>query len=127
MENKKHVPKVVLRGDIWLAELIEPKYLKAGEQGGFRPVLVLQNNIGNKYSPSVIISCITGKDKKELPTHVVIPKSATDKKDSVILCEQIQTISKERLNRRIGKLTELQVRDMEEKLMFSLGLDKKTR
>lgn len=125
--KEKHIPKTVLRGDIWLAELIDAKYLKAGEQGGFRPVLVVQNNVGNKYSPSVIVLCITSKDKRELPTHMVIPKEEDTALDSVILGEQIKTISKERLNRRIGKLTPAQMDEVNEKILFSLGLDGKTR
>ena len=125
--KEKHIPKTVLRGDIWLAELIDAKYLKAGEQGGFRPVLVVQNNVGNKYSPSVIVLCITSKDKRELPTHFVIPKEDDEALDSVILGEQMKTISKERLNRRIGKLTPAQMAEVDSRMLFSLGLDGKTR
>lgn len=122
-----HVPKSVLRGDIWLAELTDTKYLKPGEQGGFRPVLVVQNNIGNKYSPSIIGLCITSKNKKDLPTHVVIENTHGCGKDSTILCEQIVTVSKQRLNRKIGTVSFETMQEVNKKILFSLALDGQTR
>lgn len=123
MAQQHSEPIQVYRGEIWLAELTETKYMKHGEQGGYRPVLVIQNNVGNRYSPTVIVACITSKSKRDLPTHVHIPPKYAGDKDSLILCEQIKTISKERLNRRIGSIS---MEDVDKTLLFSLGLDGKT-
>jgi mRNA interferase MazF len=85
----------VKRGDVFYADL---NPVVGSEQGGIRPVLIIQNDIGNKYSPTVIISAITSKiDKAKLPTHVEIEaETAKIEKDSVILLEQIRTIDKKR-------------------------------
>ena len=92
---------VVKRGDIFYADLSP---VVGSEQGGVRPVLVVQNDVGNKFSPTVIISAITSQiNKAKLPTHIEI--NADDyglAKDSVILLEQIRTIDKKRLRERIG-------------------------
>jgi mRNA interferase MazF len=94
------------------------------EQGGVRPVLVVQNDIGNKYSPTVIVAAITSQiNKAKLPTHVEI--SASDyglPKDSVILLEQIRTIDKKRLREKIGYLSAETMKKVDEALQISFGL-----
>lgn len=94
------------------------------EQGGIRPVLVIQNDIGNKFSPTVIVSAITSQiNKAKLPTHVEI--SAKDyglQKDSVILLEQIRTIDKRRIKEKIGHLDDKLMEQVNEALYISLGL-----
>lgn len=122
----RNTPLSIYRGEIWLAELTDTKYLKHGEQGGFRPVLIVQNNIGNRYSPTVVALCITSKHKKDLPTHVTLPKKYSDDKESIVLCEQVKTISKERLNRRLGIVSEDMMKVVDSKILFSLGLDGST-
>lgn len=111
----------IKRGDIYLADLSP---VVGSEQGGQRPVLIVQNDIGNKYSPTVIVVAITAQiSKSKLPTHVEIPaKGHGLSKDSVILCEQIRTIDKKRLIQVIGNL-ECQVMNLvNEALNVSLGL-----
>ena len=75
----------VKRGDIYHADL-DPVF--GSEQGGYRPVLVIQNNIGNQYSPTVIVAAITSKEKMKLPTHIAVPEMEGLEKDSVVLLEQ---------------------------------------
>jgi mRNA interferase MazF len=94
------------------------------EQGGVRPVLVIQNDIGNRFSPTVIIAAITAQiQKAKLPTHVEIEaKSHGMEKDSVILLEQIRTIDKQRLTDKITHLDEDTMKKVDEALQISLGL-----
>lgn len=111
----------IKRGDIYFANL---NPVMGSEQGGVRPVLVLQNDIGNSYSPTTIIAAITSKIKKaKLPTHVEIPatESRLDR-DSVVLLEQIRTIDKRRLQEKIAHLDEETVERVNEALQISLGL-----
>ncbi|NLN40844.1 MAG: type II toxin-antitoxin system PemK/MazF family toxin [Clostridiales bacterium] len=112
---------MVRRGDIYYADLSP---VVGSEQGGVRPVLVVQNDIGNKYSPTVIVAAITSQiHKGKLPTHVEI--SASDyglPKDSVILLEQIRTIDKKRLKEKIGYLTPEMMEKVNEGLQISFGL-----
>ena len=112
---------VVKRGDIFYADLSP---VVGSEQGGIRPVLVVQNDIGNKFSPTIIIAAITSQiNKAKLPTHIEI--SANDfglAKDSVILLEQVRTIDKARLCERLGMLTPQQMRQVGEAIAVSLGL-----
>ena len=93
----------IKRGDLFYADLSP---VIGSEQGGVRPVLIIQNNIGNKYSPTVIIAAITSQiNKAKLPTHIEISSSEYGlNKDSVILLEQIRTIDKKRLREKIGYL-----------------------
>lgn len=112
---------VIKRGDIFYADLSP---VIGSEQGGIRPVLIVQNDVGNKYSPTVIAAAITSQiNKAKLPTHIEI--SAQDyglAKDSVILLEQIRTIDKKRLREKIGHLDdELMVR-VNDALSVSFGL-----
>lgn len=94
------------------------------EQGGFRPVLVIQNDIGNRFSPTVIVAAITAQiQKAKLPTHVEIDaKTYGLDRDSVILLEQIRTIDKQRLIDKITHLDEEMMNKVNESLMISLGL-----
>ena len=112
---------MVRRGEIYYADLSP---VVGSEQGGVRPVLVVQNDIGNKYSPTVIVAAITSQiNKGKLPTHVEI--GATDyglPKDSVILMEQIRTIDKKRLKEKIGFLSAEVMKVVDEALQISFGL-----
>ncbi len=100
---------IIRRGDIYYADL---RPVVGSEQGGVRPVLIIQNDVGNKHSPTVICAAITSKmNKAKLPTHVELSAKQCDMvKDSVILLEQLRTIDKQRLREKIchidGELTE---------------------
>jgi mRNA interferase MazF len=113
---------VIKRGDIFYADLSP---VVGSEQGGVRPVLIVQNDIGNKYSPTVIAAAITSQiNKAKLPTHIEI--SAKDyglAKDSVILLEQIRTIDRKRLREKIGHLDDELMEKVNEALNVSFGLD----
>lgn len=111
----------VKRGDIFFADLSP---VIGSEQGGFRPVLVIQNDIGNRFSPTVIIAAITAQiQKAKLPTHVEIEKSEGGlERDSVILLEQIRTIDKQRLTSKITHLDDALMKRVDEGLQISLGL-----
>lgn len=110
-----------VRGDIYFADLSP---VIGSEQGGFRPVLVVQNDIGNKYSPTVIISAITSQiEKARLPTHVELPAQLSGlERDSVVLLEQVRTIDKKRLKRRVSRLEEDIMAKIDEALGISVGL-----
>jgi mRNA interferase MazF len=112
---------IIKRGDIFYADLSP---VIGSEQGGVRPVLIVQNDIGNKYSPTVIAAAITSQiNKAKLPTHIEV--SAQDyglQKDSVILLEQIRTIDRKRLRERIGHLDDEQMEKVNEALSISFGL-----
>jgi len=112
---------VIKRGDIFYADLSP---VIGSEQGGIRPVLIVQNDIGNKYSPTVIASAITSQiNKAKLPTHIEL--SAKDyglPKDSVVLLEQIRTIDKKRLREKIGHLDDELMEKVNEALTVSFGL-----
>lgn len=112
---------LIKRGDIFYADLSP---VIGSEQGGVRPVLIVQNDIGNKYSPTVIASAITSQiNKAKLPTHIEL--NARDyglPKDSVILLEQIRTIDKKRLREKIGHLDDELMEKVNEALYVSFGL-----
>ncbi|SNX54516.1 type II toxin-antitoxin system PemK/MazF family toxin [Thermoanaerobacterium sp. RBIITD] len=112
---------IIKRGDILYADLSP---VIGSEQGGVRPVLVIQNDIGNKYSPTVIVSAITSQiNKAKLPTHVEINGTEYGlNKDSVILLEQIRTIDKKRLREKIGHFDQEMMDKVNEALQISLGL-----
>ena len=111
----------VKRGEIYYADLSP---VIGSEQGGTRPVLVVQNDVGNKFSPTVIIAAITSQiNKAKLPTHIEI--NANDfglAKDSVILLEQIRTIDKKRLREKIGRLDDELLIQVDEALGVSFGI-----
>jgi len=112
---------LVRRGDIFYADL---NPVVGSEQGGIRPVLVVQNDVGNKYSPTVIIAAITSQiDKAKLPTHVELNSADYGlEKDSVILLEQLRTIDKRRLKEKITILDQDIMEKIDEALKVSLGL-----
>jgi mRNA interferase MazF len=111
----------VRRGDLFFANL---NPVIGSEQGGLRPVLILQNNIGNTYSPTTIVAAVTSKIKRaKLPTHVEIKKDFSQlDRNSVILCEQLRTIDKRRLSEKIGELNEEMMVKVDEALKISVGL-----
>ena len=113
---------MVKRGDIFYADLSP---VVGSEQGGIRPVLVVQNDVGNKYSPTVIIAAITSQiNKAKLPTHIELPGDEYGlNKDSVILAEQVRTIDKRRLNERIGHLDDIHMSNIDDALKISFGID----
>ena len=112
----------VKRGDIYYADLSP---VVGSEQGGIRPVLVIQNDVGNKYSPTVIAAAITSKiNKAKMPTHIELSANEYGlNKDSVILLEQIRTIDKRRLREKIGKLDELMMKSVDKALFISFGIE----
>lgn len=123
---KRRSPKVntnldIKRGYLYYADLSP---VVGSEQGGVRPVLIIQNDIGNKYSPTVIVAAITSQiNKAKLPTHIEISAHEYGlNKDSVILLEQIRTIDKKRLREKIGCLDKNMMLKVDNSLQISLGL-----
>ena len=112
---------MIKRGEIYFAQL---NPVVGSEQGGIRPVLVVQNDIGNQYSPTTIILAITSQiNKAKLPTHVEIDAVTYGlEKDSVILAEQIRTIDKTRLKQRIAVLKDEIMIKVDKALLVSIGL-----
>ena len=112
---------IVKRGDIYYADLSP---VVGSEQGGIRPVLVIQNDIGNKYSPTVIAAAITSQiNKAKMPTHIELAaKDYGLNKDSVILLEQIRTIDKRRLREKIGRIDDGLMARVNNALSISFGL-----
>lgn len=116
----------IKRGDILFVDL---RGAEGSEQGGKRPVVVIQNNIGNKFSPTIIVATITSQlGKKSLPTHVSLPSYITPlKRDSVVLCEQLRTIDKTtRISGYVGSLNESKMKEIDNAISISLGLIKNT-
>ena len=111
----------VKRGDVYYAEL-DP--VIGSEQGGVRPVLIVQNDVGNKYSPTIICAAITSQiNKAKLPTHIEIDCTKyTLVKDSVVLLEQVRTVDKKRLREKIGHLDENFMSRVDRALRVSFGL-----
>lgn len=111
----------IKRGDIFYAEL---NPVVGSEQGGTRPVLVIQNDIGNQYSPTTIVAAITSQlEKAKLPTHVELAREKCGlEKNSVVLLEQIRTIDKQRLKEKISSLEEDLMSKVNEALEISIGL-----
>ena len=112
----------IRRGDIYYADLSP---VIGSEQGGLRPVLIVQNDVGNKYSPTVIAAAITSqKEKAKLPTHIELdsPESGL-MKDSVVLLEQIRTLDKRRLREKMGFLDEKSMEKIDRALSISFGLN----
>ena len=114
---------VVKRGDMFYADLSP---VVGSEQGGIRPVLIIQNDLGNKYSPTVIAAAITSQtNKTKLPTHIEFGENTSGlKSNSVVLAEQIRTIDKSRLKEKIGHIEDSQIiRQLNNALGVSFGLD----
>jgi mRNA interferase MazF len=111
----------IKRGDIFYADLSP---VVGSEQGGLRPVLIIQNDVGNKYSPTVIAAAITSRmDKTKLPTHIDINADKVGlAKDSVILLEQIRTLDKRRLKEKMGHLDSAVMMQVNNALAISCGL-----
>ena len=111
----------IKRGDVFFADLSP---VVGSEQGGVRPVLIIQNDIGNRFSPTVIVAAITAQiEKAKLPTHIEIDaKKYGFDRDSVILLEQLRTIDKQRLTDKITHLDRAMMRKVDEALQISLGL-----
>lgn len=112
---------MVKRGDVYFADLSP---VVGSEQGGVRPVLIIQNDIGNRFSPTVIVAAITAQiQKAKLPTHVEIDAEKYNfDRNSVILLEQVRTIDKQRLTDKITVLDESMMNRVDEALQISLGL-----
>ena len=122
-KNWRSVNRVVVkRGDIFYADLSP---VIGSEQGGVRPVLVVQNDVGNRFSPTVIAAAVTSKlDKARLPTHIELSAKLYGlSKDSVVLLEQIRTIDKRRLKERIGALSPQTMARVDDALLISLGFN----
>lgn len=111
----------IRRGDIYYADLSP---VVGSEQGGLRPVLIVQNDVGNKHSPTVIAAAITSRmGKTKLPTHIdVFGNKVGLAKDSVILLEQIRTIDKQRLKEKMGHLDDTLMREVDDAISVSFGL-----
>ncbi len=111
----------VKRGEIYYADLSP---VVGSEQGGVRPVLIIQNDVGNRYSPTVIAAAITSRcDKAALPTHISVPASACGlTKDSIVLLEQIRTIDKRRLKECMGEIPADMMKQVDHALEISFGL-----
>ena len=122
IDSKFGVFKMTIkRGDIFYADL---RPVVGSEQGGIRPVLILQNDIGNRHSPTVICAAITSKmNKAKLPTHVELCQKYGVVKDSVILLEQLRTIDKKRLKDKVCHLDKEILEKVNQALLISLELD----
>lgn len=120
MEAKKL--EQIKRGEIYYANLCP---IVGSEQGGIRPVVILQNNKGNLYSRTTIVAAITGElDKPNLPTHVIF-KSDCMEKESMVLLEQIRTIDKSRLGRLLGTMDNKIMKRVDKAILISFGITKK--
>lgn len=119
--NNNNSNNEVKKGDIFFADL-SPSI--GSEQSGTRPVLIVQNNIGNKFSPTVIAAAITSHHKNDLPTHITIKSKECQglKKDSVVLLEQIRTLDKRRLRFKLGSINQNLINQVDKALTVSLGL-----
>lgn len=109
--------KEIKRGEIWEAN-INPTY-NGSIQAGKRPVVIISNNIGNKYSPCLLVAVVTSKIKHNLPTHFNIKL----RKESTVLCEQLFTINKKDLVKYVRKLDENETKELDKALSIALGLD----
>ena len=111
----------IRRGDIYYADLSP---VVGSEQGGIRPVLIVQNDVGNRFSPTVIAAAITSqKDKARLPTHIQVDSVGSGLvKDSIVLLEQSRTIDKKRLKEHMGRLDDFSMKRVNQALQVSFGL-----
>lgn len=109
-----------MRGEIYYADL---GYMPGSEEGGRRPVLIIQNDVGNQHSPTVIVAPVTGKPKRPLPTHVPLyPKGTGLTKPSTAMLEQIRVLDKGRLRGYIGEVDYPTMQDINKAISCSLGL-----
>ena len=122
LKNRSVNVLMIKRGDIYFADL---RPVVGSEQGGIRPVLIIQNDMGNRYSPTVICAAITSRmNKAKLPTHIALDMHKYDLvKDSVILLEQIRTIDKSRLREKVCHLDDDIIEKIDQALCISLALE----
>lgn len=120
--ENKNTSKLIMRGDLYYADLSP---VVGSEQGGTRPVLVIQNDVGNKFSPTVIVAAITSRSTKAaIPTHVCLGRMRGGlKQDSTVLAEQIRTIDRNRLKEYIGHLDSGSMAGIDQAMVTSLGLE----
>ncbi|MFT9056845.1 MAG: type II toxin-antitoxin system PemK/MazF family toxin [Ethanoligenens sp.] len=113
--------RAILRGELYYADL---NPVVGSEQGGLRPVLIIQNDAGNRFSPTVIVAAVTSKAavKPKLPTHHHLSSADGLEKESIVLLEQIRTIDKTRLRDYIGRLDEMTMKGIDHALGISVGL-----
>lgn len=111
----------IKRGDVYLADLSDAN---GSEQGKIRPVVVIQNNRGNKYSPTTIVACLSSKvySKHHLPTHYLLPEGLGLKYKSMVMCEQIRVLDKSRLIKKITKLDKRHMMHIDRRIKISLDL-----
>lgn len=110
---------MIKRGELYYADLSP---VVGSEQGGVRPVLIVQNDVGNRYSPTIIAVAVTSQiNKAKLPTHIALDTTCGLPKDSVILAEQVRTLDKRRLKDKIGSLDEKAMERVNNALLVSLG------
>jgi mRNA interferase MazF len=114
-----YMERKIVRGDIYLANLSP---VVGSEQGGVRPVLIISNNTGNKFSTTIIIAAITSRTKNFLPTHVAVDLFKELEKDSIVLLEQIRTIDKQRLENYIGLMPTFLMARVDKALAISISL-----
>ena len=112
------------RGDVYFASL---GYKTGSEQGGYRPVVIIQNDKGNTFSPTVLVACITKKNKRNLPTHVKLPKKLGFDCDSTVMAEQIKTIDKTKLEEFVCHLPEEYMEKIDDSLKISFGIREKEK
>ena len=121
--TKEVIPinRTIKRGELYYADLGQGV---GSEQNGYRPVVIIQNDVGNKHSPTVIVAAVTSKNsaKSKLPTHYEIGHEAGLEAPSIILTEQLRTIDKHRLTTHIGTLTSSQIKGLNHALAISIGL-----
>ena len=112
----------IYRGDIYMANMSFD--ITGSEQSGFRPVLVVSNNKGNKYAPTVTVVMLSSKtDRHKLPTHVYVNDHKGGlQKDTIVLCEQLRTVNKSRLTKKIGSLDDFMMNLVNRRLRISLGI-----
>ena len=113
--------KTILRGELYYADL---NPVIGSEQGGIRPIIVIQNNVGNRHSPTIIVAAITSKSltKTPLPTHHLLRNASGLEQESIVLLEQIRTIDKQRLKDYVGELDRFDMQQVDRALAVSVGL-----
>lgn len=112
--------RTIKKGQIWYADLSP---VVGSEQGGYRPILIVQNNVGNKYSPTIIAAILTTrKTKANLPTHIWINSECGLPRDSMVECEQIRTLDKKRLRNYQGEVSAEVMAEVDKGIKISFGL-----
>lgn len=112
---------MVYRGEVYLVDLSEQV---GSEQGGLRPAVIVQNDVGNKYSPTTIVCPLTSKKKAQIATHVELdPVDCGIERPSTVMCEQLRVVDKSRLRKKIGEIVNIRkLEDINKKIMVSIGL-----